>query len=365
MRKEKIITKLALCILLFFSFEVLLFAQTNNNNQDENGIIVSLIKKAKYDPIDILQPADKGVYEEEYISVAVKIYDKKIDKIIIYTSQNERVEIKIEKDKDTYCQTFNFPFGEHSVKVVAYINGEKKARKKIHFYRKAFLSKFYKIVPEGYEKKFFHNGEFDKMCSSCHDMSVNEEEGVAFYDVTESNCFVCHKSLIYKKFAHAPTVNFVCLPCHNGKIGAKNRQYKGKSKFLYPDPVGNTCFKCHKRNHKIWSSKKVKHDPVGAGKCNKCHNPHSSDVNKNFLRKSVWKLCTTCHADKSSKRKYISLFKTRYKNGEEIEKRFITGDFNCISCHNPHVSDRKFLLREKFANMRNVCLDLASSGGRW
>jgi len=201
----------------------------------------------KREILTIIQPFDKGVYEEEYISVSL--------------------EIDLDRVK----------------------NGKKVAVCKVKIYRRAFLSKYYKVVPPGYEKRFFHNEEYEKKCDMCHDMSVNEEEGVAFYDISESNCFDCHQSLLYKRFAHAPTVNFVCLPCHNGKTGIKNRKYKGRSKFLYPDPIGDTCFKCHKKNYKKWTARKNMHDPVGAGKCNLCHNPHSSDVNKNFLRKQYSK----------------------------------------------------------------------------
>ncbi len=313
--------------------------------------------------LTIVQPFDKGVYEEEYISVIFEIDLDRVDTIKLFSSENERAIIRTEEDRDAYHYTFRFPFGEHSIRAEAFKDGKRVAIRKVRIYRRAFLSKFYRVIPPGFDKKFFHNETYEKKCDMCHDMSVNEEEGVAFYDISESNCFDCHQSLLYKKFAHAPTVNFVCLPCHNGKTGIKNQKYAGKSKFLWADPIGDTCFKCHKKNHKKWMDRKNLHDPVGAGKCNLCHNPHSSDVNKNFLREKVWKLCTSCHADKRSKRRYIAIFRSRQLGGAKIDKRFFEGRFVCVTCHDPHASDRPYLLREGYDGIENVCISFSEEGG--
>ncbi len=314
--------------------------------------------------LSIIQPYDKGIYTEEYISVTFQVDPDRVDTVKLFSSENERATIEMEEDRDTYHYLFRFSFGEHSIRAEAFKNGKRLAREKVKIFRKAFLSKYYRVAPPGYEVKFFHNDKMEKRCDMCHDMSVNEEKGVAFYDISESNCFDCHQSLLYKKFAHAPTVNFVCLPCHNGKTGEKNRKYRGKSKFLYPDPIGDTCFKCHKKNRKKWLARRNLHDPVGAGKCNLCHNPHSSDVNKNFLRERVWELCTSCHADKRSKKRYIALFKYRKNDGIGIDQKFIEGDFLCITCHDPHSSDRPYLLKEDYNGIENVCLTFSKEALR-
>ena len=344
-----------LLFLLFASYTTMLFAEGSKAEPSADDGVRRVVA--------IVQPFDRGVYEEEYIDVSIEIDLDRVDTIKLFSSENERAIIRTEEDRDFYHYLFRFPFGEHSIRAEAYKDGKKVGVDKIKFYRRAFLSKYYRVIPPGFEKKFFHNGKNEKKCDMCHDMSVNEEPGVAFYDISESNCFECHQSLLYKKFAHAPTVNFVCLPCHNGKTGIKNRKYRGRSKFLYPDPIGDTCFKCHKKNYKKWTSRKNMHDPVGAGKCNLCHNPHSSDVNKNFLRKRVWSLCTSCHADKRSKKSYIKLFKNRALAGESVDPKFIKGDFVCITCHDPHSSDRPYLLREKYRGIENVCIIFSEGGG--
>ncbi len=352
-KKRKIY--LMFVFLLCASFSSALFAADTENGVSE--------KEQQPELLSIIQPFDKGVYEEEYIDISIGIDLDRVDTIKLFSSENERAIIRTEEDRDVYHYLFRFPFGEHSIRAEAYKNGKRVAIRKVKIYRRSFLSKYYKVIPPGFEKRFFHTKKYEQKCDLCHDMSVNEEKGVAFYDISESNCFDCHQSLLYKKFAHAPTVNFVCLPCHNGKTGVRNRKYKGKSRFIYPDPIGDTCFKCHKKNHKKWGDRKNMHDPVGAGKCNLCHNPHSSDVNKNFLRMKVWNLCTSCHADKRSKRKYMAIFKSRELGGAKVQKRFLRGDFVCIDCHDPHASDRPYLLRENYKGLENVCLVISEGGG--
>ncbi|MCF6200919.1 MAG: hypothetical protein L3J42_02135 [Hydrogenimonas sp.] len=263
MPKRVVVNFLMLLPLLWASSIVVLSA----DNSDEKEPL-----KVERKSLSIVQPFDKGIYTEEYISVTFEVDPESVDMVKLFSSENERAIIRMEEDRDAYHYLFKFSFGEHSIRAEAYKNGKRVATDRVKIFRKAFLSKYYKVAPPGYELKFFHSKKMEQKCDMCHDMSINEEEGVAFIDVSESTCFDCHQSLLYKKFAHAPTVNFVCLPCHNGKTGVKNRKYRGKSKFLYPDPIGDTCFKCHKKNHKIWSSRKNMHDPVGAGKCNLCHN---------------------------------------------------------------------------------------------
>ncbi|MCF6200920.1 MAG: cytochrome c3 family protein [Hydrogenimonas sp.] len=38
------------------------------------------------------------------------------------------------------------------------------------------------------------------------------------------------------------------------------------------------------------------------------------------------------------------------------DKKLIRGDFVCITCHNPHSSDRAYLLKEDYSGIENVCL---------
>ncbi len=352
--------------LLIFSI-LFLFSSLygEENKKEDSSFVASVVKKVSNRYFSVIVPFENNVFEEQFITVTVKVFDKSIDKIVLRTSYNVKHEIDIKEDQDTYCRTLMFFIGENFIKVYAYKNGKKVGKETIKFFNKAFLSKYYKIVPDGYKKEFFHNNIYEQVCDKCHDMSVNEVAGIAFENVKDSNCYECHKNLLSRKYAHAPTVNFVCLPCHNGKVGRNNRKYEGKSKFLYPDPIGEACYKCHKKKRKEWSTKMVKHDPVGAGKCNKCHNPHSSGISKYFLRRSPWRLCTACHADKKYKKSYINLFINKKRAGENIDDKFLKGEFTCVDCHNPHASEERFLLKDSMKTLKDVCISITESGGKW
>ena len=289
--------------------------------------------------IEILQPIDKNIFVEEYIPVVVKVNNKDIDKIIITTDQNEQSTIIIEENRDTYCYNgFSFSLGKHFVIVKAFINNQQKAESKVEFFRKSIRSKRYKKAPKDYTRSFLHNEKNEQKCKKCHDMSINEKKGFAFLNISESNCFTCHKSLIYKKFAHAPTVNFVCLPCHDQK--------DNNSRFLTPKIMGDTCLKCHKKIKKAWNKQSFKHDPVKKGTCNNCHSPHSSNI-EHFIREDIWHLCISCHKEKQKKGHITTTFSKRsHPTRAKIDPSKPNHELTCISCHRPHVANNDLLLRK-------------------
>lgn len=90
------------------------------------------------------------------------------------------------------------------------------------------------------------------------------------------------------------------------------------------------CFTCHDQNKYI---KAVTHQPVAAGECERCHNPHVAKY-KGLLQKNIARLCLDCHGSIGS--------------GEERSKiHKPVRDGQCLACHDPHGSAVKGLLREK------------------
>ena len=203
-----------------------------------------------------------------------------------------------------------------------------------HVFVTSQLYNEYRYPPKKYIQNFFHTNANEAKCSKCHDMSVNEEDGIAFMDVTESNCYQCHNKLTKEKYAHAPTVNWMCTSCHSGKVGSDNEKNKRRSKYIAPEPVNESCFKCHQKNLKLWDSYRYRHEPLDSGRCNKCHNPHSSPYSM-FVRKPVDQICLGCHADKHIK---AQRDKDSACAGTSKAKR-------CIECHTPHASNRAYFLR--------------------
>ncbi len=82
------------------------------------------------------------------------------------------------------------------------------------------------------------------------------------------------------------------------------------------------------RCHDSKSNMKHPHPPVAAGECTSCHDPHHS-ANKSLLKKAGGDLCATCH-------------------GSMVTKKYghppvAAGE--CTECHDPHQSDQPKMLK--------------------
>ncbi len=92
------------------------------------------------------------------------------------------------------------------------------------------------------------------------------------------------------------------------------------------------CSKCHESKKTL----KYLHGPVAAGSCTVCHDPHGQ-TNRYFLVSQGEKLCLTCHAEKEILLHFIDKSSA---NTEFLKSK------GCGFCHDPHQSDKKFLLRK-------------------
>jgi predicted CXXCH cytochrome family protein len=158
-------------------------------------------------------------------------------------------------------------------------------------------------------------------------MKANETKGVAFMDVKKSNCYLCHKNIVKEKYAHAPAANWLCISCHDLKSVKE-------SKYGTLSPVNQTCFKCHEENQELWNSSKYHHEPLDSGRCNKCHNPHSSPYSM-FVRKPVNEICLGCHKGQNTRAMQSKISACGASYGRL-----------CIDCHTPHASNQPFFLKK-------------------
>ncbi|MFN7975969.1 MAG: cytochrome c3 family protein [Acidobacteriota bacterium] len=81
--------------------------------------------------------------------------------------------------------------------------------------------------------------------------------------------------------------------------------------------------------HEGVGKKSQVHAPVKEGKCTTCHDPHSSGERR-LLRKPMKELCKDCHAD--------------HVDFDVVHGPVATGE--CTACHVPHDGDDKTLLRK-------------------
>jgi len=177
-------------------------------------------------------------------------------------------------------------------------------------------------------------------------------------------CTDCHQPVLQelaKKVVHAPFRNTGgCDSCHkrHGVVGTLVLQKE--------EPA--LCYGCHQKQQEAFKAAHV-HVPVAQGKCTRCHSPHSSD-SRALLRSEGNLLCFTCHDRKkfnqasvhkpagescltchdahagANERRLtkpvaelcVSCHKNASHNGYKVDK-------NCTSCHSPHSSVEKGLLR--------------------
>ncbi len=336
------------------------------------------LKVTPNEPLQIVQPYKNSIYYEDTASVVIQINSDVVKnlKIITYSQvfqldpdekvlnkqkkqrrKKEVFQFPLKSGKDFYCKTVNLRYGKNLIQVIATTKEGKEIKKSVEVYLTSPILRAYKYPPPKYQKIFFHTDQKEKLCISCHDMSVNEKKGVAFEDVSQSNCYKCHKSLTTRyKYGHAPAQNWLCTTtCHTGNTGRLNKRWTSKSKYIWPEPQGDECYKCHKEKREEWENKRFHHDPVIAGVCDKCHNPHSSPY-RYFLRKPSWNLCTTCHEDKVLRGHITFTFLGKshptkgYKDPSNPKR-----ELSCISCHEAHNSDNNFMLVKPFNQLCNMC----------
>ena len=318
-------------------------------------------KEANF-PSHIIQPQEMTQYIGETSTFVIKANFKDIDKIVFTQDNNTTTIEKVTQEKNVYCKSIELHVGANNVVIDMYKEGTLVNSEKRNLY---FLSELFEGFDddeaEEYELRYFHTDKKEDECKACHDMTSNiPTDGEAFEDVSKTTCFNCHQQVISTSNTHAPATNWLCLDCHNGKFGEYNMDDEGASKYLAPDPIAKTCGSCHDTVEE-WNMNKYTHGPVNDGRCERCHNPHGSK-NEFFLRKNIWDICTTCHAEKANGKHVIPAigFGRPTKDGghptkDRMDPARPGREFTCSSCHNPHGSGGIFLLRMKGSMPFGVC----------
>ena len=307
-------------------------------------------------------PQDKTRYVGESSTFVVNTTFSEADTIVITQDNNITNTIKTKQQKDIYCKTIQLAPGVNKVSVTLYKDSKevKKESRDLYFLSELFEG-FDEYTVEEYDLRFFHKDEKESKCASCHNMTSNiPTNNEALEDVTKTTCYGCHSGMISTRNTHAPAANWLCTSCHNGNFGEYNMQDKGASKYLAPDPVAKTCGECHDTVDE-WGRNRFGHGPVNDGRCERCHNPHGSD-NEFFLRKSIWDLCTTCHAEKADGQHVIPQigFGRRTASGghptrDRVDPVRPGRELTCSGCHDPHGSSGIFLLRMNGTMPYGVC----------
>lgn len=199
-------------------------------------------------------------------------------------------------------------------------------------------------------KPFLHAPVRDGLCSSCHSPHASEQQNLLKKAVGEL-CFECHEGTRKKyQVSHPPFSRGQCNACHAAHGGDDNRLLKNVGSEL--------CFGCHD------VTKKLKTEHLGRDltsmDCLACHNPHGGKE-KSLLRSVshapfAEKNCQVCHGGDLGIDSCLQCHADVLSSFNYAHNHLgIAGRENpCVTCHNPHVGDRKGLLPE---NIGDVCRD--------
>lgn len=191
-----------------------------------------------------------------------------------------------------------------------------------------------------------------------------------------SVCAQCHSDKSQGKHVHS-AIAMGCTTCHDVASA------KGVTLITLVSPRNDLCFTCHDK-----SSDKVLHGPYAEGLCIACHSPHTSNY-PNQLLTDQQDLCLGCHARarlKVNRRKqtvrtpwgfrltfaqmqgwqFLNLNKALTAN-HPVAGHPVTGpnaalgkgEITCLSCHDPHFSNKPNLLP---AGIRGAKPGLAALG---
>lgn len=210
-----------------------------------------------------------------------------------------------------------------------------------------------------------HKVVADGECMKCHDPH-SADNANNLVQTGNALCFTCHKTMgetiSHVKHKHNP-VEKGCLNCHLPHASANGQ-------FLLKDKVNVLCLGCHKSDQPIFVKMHMNYPVVNAN-CTGCHDPHGSDMAgilyNNVHRPVAARMCNQCHEEATSP----TPLKTK-RGGYELcrgcHNDMVNGAFSknrlhwplldkqgCLTCHNPHASAQKGLLKAPLASLCGSC----------
>lgn len=180
-------------------------------------------------------------------------------------------------------------------------------------------------------------------CRTCHQPHYADTEPLLTSKQGEL-CGTCHdyEDLhVTAEFVHTPAREGDCSGCHNPHGGVQEKLVTGRMTKInvngrmvgqLPRLSGKTsdlCYTCHDDLVETFR-KQGAHQPVVEGACETCHAAHGSDQPA-FLVASAPDVCATCHT--------LDAELSAQHGGYDLATT------DCLSCHNPHVSDNPKLVR--------------------
>jgi len=145
-----------------------------------------------------------------------------------------------------------------------------------------------------FTKSVIHQPVAHQRCDQCHNPHLARHDAL-LHQKGVALCAGCHEKMTNKiktqPFTHQPAQQGKCNTCHDPHASSQQQLLKNEPQVL--------CLSCHDN---LRAKKQFVHAPFSQGQCTACHNAHSSD-NPRLLRRQAEKLCNSCHASTSELRK--------------------------------------------------------------
>ena len=192
-------------------------------------------------------------------------------------------------------------------------------------------------------------------------------------NVDAAKCLECHDDKAKGKHVHS-AIAMGCTTCHEVKVE------KDTTTIDLVSPREELCFTCHEK-----SKQSTLHGPYAKGSCVLCHDPHTTDYDKQ-LRAEGNKLCLECHHAGAWQGKFTP-FKSPYeiteaqfneipqidldptlKFGHPLGRHKVAdlpdplhqgAKMSCLTCHEPHTGDQPKMLR--MAEYKGKKMDVCDS----
>jgi predicted CXXCH cytochrome family protein len=172
------------------------------------------------------------------------------------------------------------------------------------------------------------------------------------------NCTGCHEGMPNDDDT---TMSADCSSCHKVPETTENVHLPFSSKdctschswssekhsVVVTDDVPQKCYECHDEKKSAVEESSVPH-PV-AGECITCHSPHRS-AEKKLLKQNIYSLCTNCHEAYTINHP-VGRHPLQYATFGTEKK-----EISCVSCHTPHGSANESLLTSSGGKMA-ICID--------
>lgn len=197
--------------------------------------------------------------------------------------------------------------------------------------------------------KSAHSAVIEGRCHSCHDGHFSDNSPLLKKEAGKL-CLECHARTVAGPLGtgwsstHKPVSEGKCRDCHFAHGSKKPALLKAEGPGL--------CKSCHQELSSVLEegSPVSKHQPFTQGKCDSCHMPHGGSGKALTKQEVTVALCLKCHDRLNKGHRFFIPDEKEGRPGNSKE----VGD--CILCHDPHFSEKAFLLRKDD--------DLAASCGR-